>query len=220
MAAKDFKVARARMIKTQIIDRGIRDHNVINALNLVPRDIFVEDALAAKAYSDFPLPIGHRQTISQPYMVALMTESLELKKTDRVLEVGTGSGYQTAVLSMLASWVYTVERIPYLTENAKKILTSNNYLNISYKIANGAEGWKEFAPYDAIIVTAGAPPEIPKPLLQQLKEGGRMIIPTGERKKQLLLKIIKNRKDYMQEVLTECSFVDLIGKHAWMAEEN
>lgn len=203
------------MVKTQIIARGVRDHNVLSALNSVPRDIFVEDALAAKAYSDFPLPIGYRQTISQPYIVALMTESLELKKTDRVLEVGTGSGYQTAILSMLVSWVYTVERIPNLMDNAKKILTSHNYLNISYKVANGAEGWKEFAPYDAIMVTAGAPPDIPKPLLHQLNEGGRMVIPAGERGNQLLLKITRNRKNYTQEILTGCRFVDLIGKHAW-----
>ena len=215
MADRDFKVARARMVKTQIIARGIENHNVINALNSVPRDIFVEDALADKAHGDFPLPIGHRQTISQPYIVALMTEAIDLKKTDRVLEVGTGSGYQTAILSMLASWVYTVERIPDLMENAKKILTSHNYLNISYKVTNGAEGWKEFAPYDAIMVTAGAPPDIPKPLLQQLNDGGRMVIPSGERGNQLLLKITKNRKTYTQEILAGCRFVDLIGKHAW-----
>ena len=203
------------MIRTQIVARGIKNDNVINALNSVPRDIFVEDALAEKAYSDFPLPIGHRQTISQPYIVALMTESIELKKTDRVLEIGTGSGYQTAILSMLASWVYTVERIPDLMESARKILTSYNYLNITYKVANGAEGWKEFAPYDAIMVTAGAPPEIPQPLLQQLNDGGRMVIPSGERGSQLLLKITKNGKNYTKEVLTGCRFVDLIGKHAW-----
>ena len=203
------------MVKTQIIARGIKNHDVIDVLNSVPRDIFVEDALADKAYSDFPLPIGHRQTISQPYIVALMTESIELKKTDRVLEVGTGSGYQTAILSMLASWVYTVERIPDLMENAKRILTSYNYLNINYKVTNGAEGWKEFAPYDAIMVTAGAPPEIPKPLLQQLKDGGRMVIPSGDRGDQLLLKITKDGKNYTKEVLTGCRFVDLIGKHAW-----
>jgi len=212
---RDFKVARTRMIRTQIVARGIKNDNVINALNSVPRDIFVEDALAEKAYSDFPLPIGHRQTISQPYIVALMTESIELKKTDRVLEIGTGSGYQTAILSMLASWVYTVERIPDLMESARKILTSYNYLNITYKVANGAEGWKEFAPYDAIMVTAGAPPEIPQPLLQQLNDGGRMVIPSGERGSQLLLKITKNGKNYTKEVLTGCRFVDLIGKHAW-----
>jgi len=215
LANSDFKIARARMLKTQIIARGVKDHNVINALNSVPRDVFVEEALAAKAYSDSPLPIGYRQTISQPYIVALMTESLELKKTDRVLEIGTGSGYQTAVLSMLSSWVYTVERIPNLMENAKKTLTSYNYLNISYNVANGAEGWKEFAPYDAIMVTAGSPPDIPKPLLQQLNEGGRMVIPAGERGNQLLLKITKNKKNYTQEILTGCRFVDLIGKHAW-----
>ena len=203
------------MVKTQIIARGVENQNIINALNSVPRDIFVEDALADKAYGDFPLPIGHRQTISQPYIVALMTEAIDLKKTDRVLEVGTGSGYQTAILSMLASWVYTVERIPDLMENAKKILTSHNYLNISYKVTNGAEGWKEFAPYDAIMVTAGAPPDIPKPLLQQLNDGGRMVIPSGERGSQLLLKITKNGKSYTQDILARCRFVDLIGKHAW-----
>ncbi|HAA83842.1 MAG TPA: protein-L-isoaspartate O-methyltransferase, partial [Thermodesulfobacterium commune] len=165
-----YRIAREKMVKSQIVARGIKDEKVIQAMLKVPRHLFVEEALRDQAYGDFPLPIGKGQTISQPYIVALMTEALELKGKERVLEVGTGSGYQTAILAEIALWVYTIERDPDLSEKAKKVLLSLGYKNISFKIGDGSLGWPEAAPFDAIIVTA-ASPQIPQPLVDQLAEG-------------------------------------------------
>ena len=210
----DYRLAREKMVKTQLIPRGIQNPRVLEAMGKIPRDRFVEEALVGEAYNDHPLPIGKKQTISQPYIVALMTEALALNGTEKVLEIGTGSGYQTAVLSELAEKVYTVERIRALMIKARNILAEIGLRNIMFKAYDGTLGWKEFAPYEVIIVTAGAP-KIPQPLLDQLQDGGRLIIPTGNKVSQELLKITKKRGRYKQESLGGCRFVNLVGVHGW-----
>ena len=210
----DYRLAREKMVKTQLIPRGIENPRVLEAMGKIPRDRFVEEALVGEAYNDHPLPIGKKQTISQPYIVALMTEALALNGTEKVLEIGTGSGYQTAVLSELAEKVYTVERIRALMIKARNILAEIGLRNIMFKAYDGTLGWKEFAPYEVIIVTAGAP-KIPQPLLDQLQDGGRLIIPTGNKVSQELLKITKKRGRYKQESLGGCRFVNLVGVHGW-----
>src|SRR4030042_436481 len=172
----DYDKARQRMVETQIIARGIKDPRVIEAMRKVPRHCFIEEALYSQAYSDYPLPIGEKQTISQPYIVALMTEALELKGTERVLEIGAGSGYQTAILAELAHRVYSVERINNLVIRARRTLDALGYRNVIIKFSDGTLGWKEEAPFDAIIVTAGAP-VIPPPLIHQPPRPGRRVIP-------------------------------------------
>ena len=210
----DYHMARERMVKTQLIPRGINDKRVLQAMGKIPRDRFIEEALKGEAYNDHPLPIGHKQTISQPYIVALMTEALELTGNERTLEIGTGSGYQTAILAELSEKVYTVERIRSLLVKSRNILAELGYNNILFKAFDGTLGWKEYEPYDAIIVTAGAP-NVPQPLLDQLAEGGRLIIPVGNRFSQELIKMTKKRGRYIQENLGGCRFVDLIGVHGW-----
>ncbi|MBL7205336.1 MAG: protein-L-isoaspartate(D-aspartate) O-methyltransferase [Desulfobacteraceae bacterium] len=210
----DYHLTRERMVKTQLIPRGINDKRVLQAMGKIPRDRFIEEALKGEAYNDHPLPIGHKQTISQPYIVALMTEALELTGNERTLEIGTGSGYQTAILAELSEKVYTVERIRSLLVKSRNILAELGYNNILFKAFDGTLGWKEYEPYDAIIVTAGAP-NVPQPLLDQLAEGGRLIIPVGNRFSQELIKMTKKRGRYIQENLGGCRFVDLIGVHGW-----
>lgn len=210
----DYRVARERMVKTQLIPRGIKDKRVLDVMARVPRDRFVEEALVGEAYNDHPLPIGHRQTISQPYIVALMTEALELSGDETVLEIGTGSGYQTAILAGLARRVCTVERIRPLLSKAKRTLEELGYPNILYKAFDGTLGWEQYAPYEAIIVTAGAP-KIPKPLVEQLAENGRLVIPVGNRYSQDLIKVTARKGRLIQENLGGCRFVDLIGVHGW-----
>jgi len=215
MARKlDYSLAREKMVKSQLIPRGIKDPRVLEAMGKVPRDRFVEEALVGEAYNDHPLPIGHNQTISQPYIVALMTETLALKGDEKVLEIGTGSGYQTAILAELSYKVHTVERIRALMVEARSILAQLNYSNILFKAFDGTLGWKEYEPYDAIIVTAGSP-KLPQPLLDQLSEGGRLIIPTGDRSSQELIKVTKRKGNYIQKNLGGCRFVNLIGVHGW-----
>jgi protein-L-isoaspartate(D-aspartate) O-methyltransferase len=215
MARKlDYRLAREKMVKRQLIPRGIKDPKVLEAMGKIPRDRFVEDALVGEAYNDHPLPIGHNQTTSQPYIVALMTEALALKGDEKVLEIGTGSGYQTAILAELSYKVYTVERIRALMVGARSILAGLNYNNILFKAFDGTLGWKEYEPYDAIIVTAGSP-KLPQPLLDQLAEGGRLIIPTGNRSSQELIKVTKRKGTYIQKNLGGCRFVNLIGVHGW-----
>ncbi|MBN1118453.1 MAG: protein-L-isoaspartate(D-aspartate) O-methyltransferase [Bacteroidales bacterium] len=174
----EYAEARKKMVKEQIIARGVKDHAVIKALETVPRHKFVPDAQVPFAYNDAPLPIGFDQTISQPFIVAFMTESLKLKKTDRVLEIGTGSGYQASILAQIVSEVYTIEILEPLGLRAKQVIEDLNYKNITIKIGDGYYGWKEHAPFDAIIVTANVE-AIPPELLKQMAEGGRMIIPVG-----------------------------------------
>ena len=195
--------------------RGVKDQRVLNAMLKVPRHLFVPPELVDRAYDDCPLPIGKGQTISQPYIVALMTEALELDEDSRVLEIGTGSGYQAAILAEIAKEVYTVERIPELLERAEKTIRSLGYTNVHFKLGNGTMGWEEEAPFDAIIVTAAAP-EIPEPLVEQLKVGGRMVIPVGSELTQELLRIRKVDEEKIEvESLGGCIFVKLKGKYGW-----
>lgn len=211
---KFFLEKREKMVKDQLIRRGINDKRVLEAMRKVPRHLFVPQDVINEAYNDYPLPIGHGQTISQPYMVALMTEALELKGDEKTLEIGTGSGYQTAILAELCKEVYTIERIISLLDKAKKVLKKLGYKNIFFKAGDGTLGWPENRPYDAIIVTAGAP-KIPQPLLDQLADKGRLVIPVGDRFSQELVKITKIKDDIIRENLGGCRFVDLIGIHGW-----
>jgi len=176
----DFKLARERMVNNQLAPRGIADEGVLQAMGKTPRHLFISEALAGEAYNDHPVPIGEKQTISQPYIVALMTEALELKGKENTLEIGTGSGYQTAILAELSSRVYTIERIKSLLVDARKLLAQLGYSNVLFKAFDGTLGWKEYAPFDAIMVTAGAP-SLPEPLMDQLADNGRMVIPVGDR---------------------------------------
>ncbi len=215
----NFDIARKRMVETQIVSRGVKDRRLIEALLKVPRHVFVEEAMAAQAYSDTPLPIGEKQTISQPYMVALMTELLELSGKEKVLEIGTGSGYQAAILATLADRVYTVERIRPLALKARKALDSLGLLNVNIKISDGTVGWEEEAPFDAIIVTAGAP-DVPDKLVDQLKSGGRLVIPVGSQFEQVLVRVTKQEDgSLLKENVTGCRFVKLVGRYGWGAEE-
>lgn len=210
----DYRLAREKMVKNQLIPRGITDAGVLQAMRKIHRHLFVEEALAGEAYNDHPLPIGHKQTISQPYIVALMTQALGLTGGEKSLEIGTGSGYQTAILAELSRKVYTIERIMPLMAKARHTLNELGYTNILFKVFDGSIGWKEFSPYDAIIVTAGAP-NIPQPLLDQLADGGRMVIPVGDRFSQELIAVTKNNDQYREKNLGGCRFVDLIGIHGW-----
>lgn len=197
------------MVEEQIIRRGITDKNVINAMLKVPREKFVPPAERGSAYGDFPLPIGYGQTISQPYIVAYMTEKLKVKPGDRVLEIGTGSGYQAAILAEIGCEVYTVELIEELSKRAKKILNELGYRNVHFKVGDGFEGWKENAPYDAIIVTA-APKKIPEALKLQLKIGGRLVIPVGEYFQYLYRITRTGPEEWDTEKLIAVSFVPMV----------
>ncbi len=210
----DFNLSREKMVKNQLITRGIKDKKILQAMSKIPRHLFIEDALYGEAYNDHPVPIGEKQTISQPYIVALMTEALELKGDENTLEIGTGSGYQTAILAELSSRVYSIERIKSLLGNARKLLSQLGYDNILFKAFDGTLGWKEYAPFDAIMVTAGAP-HLAKPLIDQLADNGRMIIPVGDRYSQELIKVVRKGKELEQESLGGCRFVNLIGAHGW-----
>jgi len=210
----DYHLARERMVKNQLIPRGIKNSLVLEAMGKVQRHLFMEEALVGEAYNDHPLPIGHKQTISQPYIVALMTEALELTGKEEVLEIGTGSGYQTAVLAELSKRVYTIERVRPLMVQARRILARLDYSNILFKTLDGTLGWKEYEPFDAIIVTAGAP-KVPQTLKDQLSEGGRLVIPVGNRFSQELVKVTRKKGSFIQENLGGCRFVDLVGVHGW-----
>jgi len=212
-----FKRIREKMIDTQIAARGICDHGVLEAMRKVPRHLFVGEALQDQAYGDFPLPIGESQTISQPYIVAEMTQALELNKDDRVLEIGTGSGYQTAILAELAFRVYTIERVRGLFVMARKLLDQLGYHNVVARCSDGTIGWPDESPFEAIIVTAGAP-EVPEKLVQQLAPGGRLVIPVGDRSSQTLLKFRRDEDGVHKTDLGGCRFVKLIGEHGWKAE--
>jgi len=205
------------MVDTQIQARGITNPRLLEAMSKIPRHFFVEEALTDQAYNDNPLPIGELQTISQPYMVALMTDALDLKGRERVLEIGTGSGYQTALLAELADQVFSIERIASLANNARRILDHLGYYNVAIRVGDGTYGWKEEAPFDAILVTAGAP-EIPQPLIEQLEIGGRLVLPVGGRSIQDLIKVTRQSEDIhdvKKENLGGCRFVDLIGEYGW-----
>jgi protein-L-isoaspartate(D-aspartate) O-methyltransferase len=213
----NLAVARKRMV-AELVKRGIADQRVIAAMQEIPRHIFVEEAMAAQAYGDGSLPIGEKQTISQPYIVARMTQMLELSGREKVLELGTGSGYQAAVLATLADRVYTVERIRPLALKARKALDSLGLLNVNLKIGDGTDGWAEEAPFDAILVTAGAP-YVPECLIDQLAPGGRLVIPVGDRQDQQLVLVKKGLDGAVERQESDgCRFVRLIGKNGWSDE--
>jgi protein-L-isoaspartate(D-aspartate) O-methyltransferase len=216
MEKDDAKYTRQReeMVRRQIEARGINDPKVLAAMRKVPRHLFVSEALIDQAYGDFPLPIGEQQTISQPYIVAEMTQSLQVNEDDRVLEIGTGSGYQAAILAEIVFRVYTVERINSLFIKTRKLFDRLRYHNIVTKYSDGTCGWKDESPFDAIIVTAGAP-EIPTPLVAQLAVGGRMVIPVGNQYTQDLIKLYKDEQGIHTTSLGGCRFVKLMGEHGW-----
>ena len=212
--SKRYIRKREEMVRSQIEARGIRDPRVLAAFRMVPRHLFVSEALREQAYGDYPLPIGEQQTISQPYIVAEMTQALELKKDDRVLEIGTGSGYQAAILAQIVYRVYTVERRRSLYMQARSLFDQLNYHNIVTKYADGTKGWQEESPFDAIAVTAGAP-ELPDLLVHQLAKGGRLVVPVGNQHTQELIKIYRDREKIQQTNLGGCRFVKLVGEHGW-----
>jgi len=210
----DWENQRDQMVKRQLVSRGIKDERVLAAMRKIPRHFFVPENLRESAYHDGPLYIGEGQTISQPYMVALMTECLDLKGGKKVLEVGTGSGYQTAILAELAEHVYTIERVPILLEKAQQVLTHLGYTTIKFKGGDGTYGWCEESPFDGIIVTAAAP-DISHVLVEQLNDGGVLVIPVGSRYSQTLYKVAKKGDKTEKEERTLCVFVPLIGKYGW-----
>jgi protein-L-isoaspartate(D-aspartate) O-methyltransferase len=205
---------RERMVDEQLAERGVGDARVLAAMRRVPRHRFVQEALRARAYGDHPLPIGEDQTISQPFIVGLMTSLLELTGREKVLEVGTGSGYQTAVLAAVARRVCSIERLPRLAERARALLESLGYDNVWIRVGNGALGWPDQAPFDRIIVTA-AGPAIPPPLVQQLADGGRMVLPVGSAENQTLMVVDNVGGELRERAHGECKFVKLVGKYAW-----
>jgi protein-L-isoaspartate(D-aspartate) O-methyltransferase len=205
---------RFRMVEEQLVGKGIRNGRVLDAFRAVPRHLFVPEAEQARAYEDHPVGIGHQQTISQPFMVACMSQALELSGGERVLEVGTGSGYQTAILLALGATVYTVERIPELAETARKNLERAGFPGAHFKVDDGTLGWPEEAPFDRVIVTAGAP-SLPIALLQQLREGGSMVIPVGNESEQELLLVRREGGLVKKKRICACVFVKLLGKEGW-----
>jgi len=210
----DFEKERSRMVDEQIAFRGVTDPRVLAVMGKVPRHEFMPEALRAQAYGDHAMPIGEGQTISQPYIVALMSELLELKGDERVLEIGTGSGYQAAVLAELCQKVFTIERVKTLADKARATLDRLGYKNVVMKVYDGTYGWKDMSPFDAIIVTAAAP-DVPDTLVEQLKEGGRLVIPVGERYSQVLMKVIKSPSGVVSKTSIPCVFVPLIGAKGW-----
>ena len=211
----EFEEERKKMVETQLKGRKIRDGRVLEAMGKVPRHRFVEKDFQSNAYADYPLPIEEGQTISQPYMVALMTECLELKGEEKVLEIGTGSGYQVAVLAELAKEVYSVERVESLSRGAGELLRDLGYPNVKLKVGDGSKGWEEYSPYEGIMVTAGSP-DIPQTLVDQLSgEGGRMVIPVGGSFSQELTVVIKRKDKVEKRNICGCVFVPLIGEFGW-----
>lgn len=214
MDEEEYAEYRKRMVVEQINRRGVKDPSVLGALSAVPRHLFVPSDDLAWAYADGPLPIGYGQTISQPFIVAYMTELLEITTKSRLLEVGTGSGYQAAILGELAEEVHTVELIPELARKATAILTSLGYTHVHVHIGDGSMGWKESAPYDGILVTA-AGPIIPPPLLEQLADGGRLVIPVGERGAQSIEVVRRKGNKFIHEINLPVAFVPLLGEYGW-----
>jgi protein-L-isoaspartate(D-aspartate) O-methyltransferase len=210
----DYYGKRQRMVDTQLVPRGIRDTRVIEAMRRVPRHLFLDEALWPEAYEDHPSPIGEKQTISQPFIVALMTELLSLRGDEKVLEIGTGSGYQTAILAELAETVYSVERLPRIAKRARKTLDDLRYGNVIITVGDGTLGWREHSPFAGIIVTAAAPFP-PQPLLDQLPMGGRLVIPIGDESNQDLMVYTRTDDKFEKEDHGGCRFVKLIGEHGW-----
>jgi len=211
-----FDDQRSRMVESQLVARGLKDERLLAAFRKVPRHLFIPPEFQIEAYADHPLPIGTGQTISQPYIVALMTDALRLQGHERVLEIGGGSGYQTAILAEMALEVFSVERLPELLSTARKRLSALGYTNIHSTMGNGSLGWPEHAPYDAILVSAAAP-EVPDPLLAQLGETGRMILPIGSADTQMLIQVERRDGAVHRRELASCVFVPLVGQHGWPA---
>jgi protein-L-isoaspartate(D-aspartate) O-methyltransferase len=210
-----YELLRAKMVKRLRDHYGIRDERVLEVMNRVPRHLFVPEAIKHQAYKDNALPIEGRQTISQPFIVARMTELLEPEPTSKVLEIGAGSGYQTVVLSQLAGRVFSIERVPQLCEEAQNRLSKLGIKNVTLKCADGTLGWEVYAPFDGILVAAGSP-EIPTPLAYQLKVGGHLVIPIGEdQRSQRLVRVTRTEREFITEDFGACAFVPLIGEHGW-----
>lgn len=214
----DFKELRVLMVKTQLIPRGIKDERVLNAMKKIPRHLFVDESMQYRAYDDMALSIGEGQTISQPYMVAVMTELLELKGNEKVLEIGTGSGYQATILAELAKEVCTIDRVALLVKRAEERFISLGYTNIYVKVGDGTLGWPEQAPFERIVITAGTP-KVPEPLIKQLSEEGILVAPVGDRYSQQLLKLRKSKGALHEEYHTPCVFVPLIGEYGWKEKD-
>src|SRR5208283_4835822 len=210
----DYAKLREVMVTSQLISRGITDIRVLEAMNKVPRHLFMPQALRERAYEDVALPIGEGQTISQPYMVAVMTELLELGGDEKVLEIGTGSGYQAALLSELARAVFTIERVPVLADESRARLAGLGYNNVTVLTGDGSKGLEEMSPFDRIIITAAAP-ELPEIIVKQLKEGGVIVAPVGERFSQVVIRGRKKKGVLAEELHTPCVFVPLIGEYGW-----
>lgn len=210
----DYEKERKHMVESQLARRGIKAKRVLEAMRQVPRHLFIPEDMRSLAYCDGPLPIGHGQTISQPYIVALMTELLELTGQEKVLEIGTGSGYQAAILSRLARQVYSLERHAALAQQAEKVLAQLGYDNVVVRVGNGTLGWPEHSPYEAIIITAAAP-EVPQPLPDQLADGGRLVAPVGSHWSQVLVKVRRQGDLLIRERLTAVAFVPLVGEYGW-----
>ena len=210
----DYETLRKRMVEEQLIPRGIKNQRVLDAFYKIERHKFIPENLRSSAYADFPLPIGEGQTISQPYIVALMTECLDLTGKDKVLEIGTGSGYQTAILTELAGEIYSIERFEVLAGRAQTILNELGYKNIKIKAGDGTLGWEEAAPFDRIIITA-ASPKVPLPLIEQLADSGKLILPLGESFSQVLTLVEKKGGKLKSIDICGCVFVPLVGKHGW-----
>jgi protein-L-isoaspartate(D-aspartate) O-methyltransferase len=210
----DYTQARERMVQEQLVSRDIKDPRVLAAVTKVPRHLFLDEELWDRAYDDGPLPIGNGQTISQPYMVALMVQALGLQGKEKVLEVGTGSGYEAAVLAEICEQLFSIERVEDLAAKARAVLASLGYRNVSILVGDGTLGWEEHAPYDAVVISAAAPC-IPRPLLHQLKPGGCLVLPMGEEELQSLVRIRKDQEGIREEHLADCRFVKLMGAHGW-----
>jgi len=217
MDTMDYQRQRNLMVDTQIISRGVKDARVIAAMRKVPRHLFTDEPARYKAYDDMALPVGEGQTISQPYMVAVMTELLSLGGDEKVLEIGTGSGYQAAVLAELSRELYTIERIQSLSDRAREVIAELGYDNIHMKVGDGTLGWPEAAPFDRILITAAAP-VVPEPLVDQLSEGGILVAPVGDRFSQQLVRVIKQRGKLSKDFHTPCVFVPLVGEHGWKTD--
>ena len=205
---------RRKMVEEQLVERGVKDLRVLEAMSCVPRHLFAQESLEHRSYGDTPLPIGENQTLSQPYIVGAMTEALGLKGEERVLEIGTGSGYQTAIIAELARQVFTIERLNNLSRKAQKLLEGLSYMNIVFKMFDGTYGWPDQAPFDAILITASAR-EVPGSLIKQLGDGGRLVAPIGETDKQKLVLLTKSGGRISRQDLGDCKFVPLIGKYGW-----
>ena len=211
----EYEIPRERMIRFLREHYKIRDETVLRVMSEVPRHLFVPDALKSQAYKDNALPIASKQTISQPFIVARMSELLELNSQSKVLEIGAGSGYQTAILSKLAGVIYAIERVPILVKEAQDKLQKLNVKNVTLNCADGTLGWQIYAPFDAILVAAGSP-KIPDPLLNQLKVGGKLVLPVGENQQtQRLIRVTRNQNGFQKEDFGNCTFVPLIGEHGW-----